>query len=121
MQAKFNCINELKWTQWDKCNQDPYGHAVVCFANEFAYRMEKLIINEFNLTQKQVDQCSQKADESLGKGNGITGFMYGCAIKILQECWKYGQDLVKLHNAKYNVENENPVNPAIMVINNEKC
>ena len=116
MEAKFNCINEEAWNKWVQANKDEYGHACLWFANEFAYEMEKLIEKEFNLTQEQVDKCGRKADDSMGECGGITGFMYGCSIKILQECSKYGEDLVKLHNAKYNVENENPVNPAIITI-----
>ena len=47
---------------------------------------------------------------------GITGFMYGCAVSILSHYWEYGEFLQKWHNKEYGYEGEGVVNPAILVI-----
>lgn len=48
---------------------------------------------------------------------GTTGFMYGAAVSVLSQCWKYGEELRKWHNKEYNHEGEGVVNPAILIIN----
>ncbi len=57
------------------------------------------------------DKLSYEADEE-----GITGFMYGCAVSILSQCWKYGELLRKWHNGEYNYDGDGVVNPAILRI-----
>jgi hypothetical protein len=47
---------------------------------------------------------------------GITGFMYGTAVKVLTDCWKHGEDLRKWHNGEYGHTGEGVVNPAVMTI-----
>ena len=47
---------------------------------------------------------------------GITGFMYGCAVNILSQCWEYGEVLRKWHNKEYDYEGDGVVNPAIMTV-----
>lgn len=58
------------------------------------------------------DKLSNEADVE-----GITGFMYGCAVSILSQCWEYGEFLRKWHNRKYNYYDGNGiVNPAVLSI-----
>ena len=57
------------------------------------------------------DKLSYEADEE-----GITGFMYGCAVSILSQCWKYGELFRKWHNGEYNYDGDGVVNPAILRI-----
>ena len=95
-------------------NQSPYGHAVYTFLERWAYLMEQEIA-------RQGDACttipgcaeamSRKADTE-----GITGFMYGCAVNILSQCWEYGEILRKWHNKEYDYEGDGVVNPAIMTV-----
>ena len=59
------------------------------------------------------DKLSHEADVE-----GITGFMYGCAVSILSQCWKYGEELRKWHNKEYNYEGDGVVNPAVFTISN---
>ena len=54
------------------------------------------------------DKLSHEADTE-----GITGYMYGCAVSILSQCWKYGEYLRKWHNKEYNYDGDGVVNPAI--------
>lgn len=57
------------------------------------------------------DKLSNEAD-----AEGITGFIYGCAVGILLQCWKYGEFLRKWHNGEYNYDGDGVVNPAILSI-----
>ena len=57
------------------------------------------------------DKLSHEADTE-----GITGYMYGCAVSILSQCWKYGEYLRKWHNKEYNYDGDGVVNPAILTI-----
>lgn len=57
------------------------------------------------------DSTSREADIE-----GITGFMYGCAVNALSQLWKYGEELRKWHNKEYNYEGDGVVNPAILTI-----
>ena len=63
------------------------------------------------LTKEVMDSTSSEAD-----GEGITGFMYGAAVSILADCWKYGEQLRKIHNKNYGVESEGVVNPAVLTV-----
>lgn len=57
------------------------------------------------------DSTSREADTE-----GITGFMYGCAVNVLSQLWEYGEELRKWHNKEYNYEGDGVVNPAILTI-----
>ena len=57
------------------------------------------------------DSTSHEADTE-----GITGFMYGCAVNALSQLWEYGEELRKWHNKEYNYDGEGVVNPAILTI-----
>ena len=61
--------------------------------------------------EKNADRLSHEADIE-----GITGFMYGCAVSILAQCWKYGEELRKWNNREYYYDGNGVVNPAIMTI-----
>ena len=109
---KFQCINKEHWNKLVISNTHSYAKAILIFANELAYSLEQLIKDEeFTITIKQLDHCGRDIESSLG---GITGFMYSYAIRILKDTWKYGKELVALHNSKYKVVNENPVNVSII-------
>ena len=100
---------------------DGYGLACLTYAQRWARFME-VKINEGLAQGKTVRQvleasastCSHEADVE-----GITGFMYGCAVGCLSRAWLYGEDLRKWHNKEYGVSEDatGVVNPAIMTIN----
>jgi hypothetical protein len=66
------------------------------------------------------DECSNKADIPCG----ITGFMYGCAVSSLVNCWKHGEELRVWHNKKHQLKDEGDkanasggvLNPALLCI-----
>ena len=98
------------WNEFKEKNTDPYGSATIQYAEYWAKLMQVDI--ESGLTIKEcADTTSHEADVE-----GITGFMYGMAVNILSQCWKYGEDLRKWHNAKYKHDGEGVVNPAVLTI-----
>lgn len=47
----------------------------------------------------------------------ITGFMHVCAVNVLSQVWKYGEELRKWHNKKYGYEGDGVVNSTVLTIN----
>ena len=114
-ECTFTLINAEEWNEFVEKNKDPYGKAILIFANRWATLMEESMTNGFNsLTDKQIENLSYKASDEVG---GITGFMYGASIATLKNTWKYGKELNKWHNKQYGKENaDGTVNPAILTI-----
>lgn len=107
----LNFKNEVAKKEWDisrSNNQDSYGKGVVDFCERWANLMEMQITNGKKLTEIASD-TEKEADT-----DGITGFMYGCAIDTLSQVWKYGDELKAWHNRKYMYEGEGVVNPVIL-------
>ena len=102
-------------------NQDPYGMAVYRYASEWATLMEKRITEtEGVLTIEDIAKpCSREADTE-----GITGFMYGCAVSMLADIWVFGDELRRWHNLDTQIGNEGEIanekgttlNPALLRI-----
>lgn len=105
---------EQAYKEWDEKNRDPYGHAVFTYAERWAELMEK-DIDESQDEQKAIIENAKKHSHEADT-EGITGFMYGCAVKILSDCWQYGETLRIWHNKEYGYEGDGIVNPAIMTI-----
>lgn len=111
---KFKPGMEEKYQEGYNNNLDPYGHGVYTFAERWAELMEKDIEDCGGPTAAVIanfEKRSRQADTE-----GITGFMYGCAVSILSNCWEYGKILRKWHNKKYGYEGDGVVNPAILTI-----
>ena len=91
---------EQDYKDWLDKNTDPYGRACFTYAERWAEMLESLIESSADEPMKVVvdnaDRLSHEADVE-----GITGFMYGCAVSILSQCWKYGEELKKWHNKEY--------------------
>jgi hypothetical protein len=70
-----------------------------------------------------VAECAQRASH-LADDEGITGFMYGCAVSILSKVWQYGEDLRRWHNIDTQIGTEGEkanesggvLNPALLSI-----
>lgn len=106
---------EKEYKDWYDKNSDGYGRACFTYAERWADMLESLIESSnddvMTVIVKNADRLSHAADVE-----GITGFMYGCAVSILFHCWKYGEELRKWHNKKYNYDGDGVVNPAILTI-----
>jgi hypothetical protein len=102
--------DEQRYQEWKANQKDDYGLACFRYAENWANMME----TEIEHGEKVMDiaeRLSFKADTE-----GITGFMYGCAVSILSECWIYGEELRKWHNKEYDYEGDGVVNPAILTV-----
>ena len=115
---KMTFRDEALWLECAEKNKDAYGAAVMSFADRWARIMETRVSNG-----ETVESC---ADEicSLADTEGITGFMYGCAVSILSRVWAHGDALRRWHNLKTQVGSEGEranesggvLNPAILTI-----
>ncbi len=100
---------------WEKFvennSDDPYSYGVVKYARFWAKLMQHQIAETGKTVAEIADQTSHDAYIE-----GITGFMYGCAVNVLAHCWKYGEELRRWHNGEYNYNGDGVVNPAILTI-----
>lgn len=114
-ETKVNGI-ELKlkdvegWKHSREINIDPYGKCALDFAEGWA----KLMQIEISKGNKLID-VAEKTSRELDF-LGITGFMYGCAVNLLSQCWIHGEELRKWHNKEYGHEGAGVVNPAILTV-----
>lgn len=110
--------DQLKWEKHAEMNRDPYGACVVRYTEWWARLMEGQISRGAT-----VAECAEEASRIADK-EGITGFMYGCAVRILSQCWQFGEDLRRWHNLKTQIKDEGEkanesggvLNPAILSI-----
>ena len=86
--------DEVSWKKCVESNQDPYGRAVIEYAERWANLME-----EHALSGEAIEQCAESTSHEADT-DGITGFMYGCAVHTLSSCWARGEELRRWHNLK---------------------
>lgn len=124
VEAKLNdakpmeLADEAAWQEFKDKNQDGYGGGVVTYAERWARLMQTEMTNGKKL-EDVADATSHEADLE-----GITGFMYGCAVSTLARCWKYGDQLRRWHNLSTQLGNEGEkanesggvLNPALLSI-----
>lgn len=98
------------WQKSRAVNNDGYGGAAMDYAEAWAKKMQILIADG-----QTVAEIADYAQEGLGF-LGITGFQFGCAVGILTQAWKHGEELRVWLNGKYGHMGEGVVNPAVMNI-----
>lgn len=91
-------------------SKNEYSRAVINFLESWADLMEERILNGEKICD-MAEQTSNDADTE-----GITGFMYGCAVNILAQVWEHGEELRRWHNEQYGYNGEGTVNPAVVTI-----
>ena len=96
---KMALRDEGGWKNIAAANTDGYGGGVIRFAERWARLMEGRMANGDTL-EACADEASSLADE------GITGFMYGCAVAILSQVWIHGEQLCRWHNLKTQIGHE---------------
>lgn len=109
---------EAEWASTVAANTDPYGRCTVDYANSWAVLMEAEMAAGKTLEQ-MADTTSHQADTE-----GITGFMYGCAVGILAGVWIHGEQLRRWHNLDTQLGHEGEranesggvLNPALLTI-----
>lgn len=116
--AKMTFADETAWNDAAKRNDDPYGSAVMRFADRWARLMELRMSEGWKLEDTAKDAAHMADSE------GITGFMYGCAVTILSKVWIHGEALRRWHNLDTQIGQEGErandsggvLNPAILTI-----
>ena len=106
--------HEKEYKDWYDENSDRMG-GVCLYAERWAEMLENKIESSTEDTMKVIvdnaDRLSHEADVE-----GITGYIYGCAVSILSKYWKYGNYLRRWHNKKYKYNGDGVVNPAVLII-----
>ncbi len=100
------------WKKSREANSDGYGGAAMDYAEGWGKLMQIEVSKG-----KTIEWCYGYTQDGLGF-LGISGFQFGCAVGILSQTWKHGEELRKYHNKKYGVpeDKEGVVNPAILKI-----
>lgn len=106
------------WNKFVENNTDPYGAGVVRFAERWA----KLMQVEMASGKKLKDIAQQTSHDA--DNEGITGFMYGCAVSTLAQTWEHGEKLRRWHNKDVQLGNEGDIanenggvlNPALLTM-----
>lgn len=115
---KLKAGTEQEYADYKAKNTDPYGAEVVRYGEAWADLMETHMANG----QKLAD-CAKLASHEADT-DGITGFMYGCAVKALAHFWEHGEALRLWHNLDAQINDEGVkanesggvLNPAILNI-----
>lgn len=113
--------DEAKWQEWVDSNTDPYGSAIIRYAERWANRMEAMMSGGVALAD-----CA-KEQSHLADTEGVTGFMYGAAVSVLASCWVHGEELRRWHNLDTQIGTEGEkanasggvLNPALLIMTKE--
>lgn len=85
--------NRVAWDDYvEKNKNDPYGARCVSYAQDWADLMEAKLA-----TGSKLGAIAKEAGDEADTDE-ITGFMYGCAVKMLARCWEHGEQLRVWHN-----------------------
>ena len=92
--------DEKGWEEAIAANYDAYGAAVILFAERWARIMEGRIAHG-----DTVAGCAKVAAH-LADNEGISSFMYGCAVSLLSQVWIHGEALRCWHNLSIQIRHE---------------
>ena len=110
--------DETGWNKAVAANNDPYGSCCIRYCEAWANLMEAYMADGATL-EDIAKKASYEADHE-----GITGFMYGCAVGLLSHVWEHGEALRRWHNLDIQIGNEGErannnggvLNPAIICL-----
>ncbi len=112
--------DQAAWDNHVEINKgEPYGKACVDYAESWANVMEQRM--EEGAALKDI---AKKASHDADNDYGITGFMYGCAVSMLAQCWERGEELRRWHNLDTQIGDEGEraneegatLNPALLTV-----
>lgn len=92
-----------------KNTQDRYSARVVSYAEDWANLMEKRLPEGATLAEAiglMVKDDFAKNTSHEADTDGITGFMYGCAVSVLAHFWVHGEALRRWHNKNTQIGTE---------------
>lgn len=92
--------NQENWNLYKTNNAEGYGKAILDYAERWADLIEAKIAEGAKL-EDVAEETSREADTE-----GITGFMYGAAVKTLFDVWAHGDRLRRWHNLDCQLQNE---------------
>lgn len=110
---------EQEYQQYkDRNSNDPYSARVVSYGEDWANLMETRMAKGEKIADI-AKPTSREADT-----DGITGFMYGCAVSALARFWEHGEALRLWHNLDTQIKDEGQkanesggvLNPALLII-----
>lgn len=90
----------VEYGEYAAGNSDPYANAVLRYASAYGKSMENAIANGKSL------ESAISTYEHICDDEGISGFMFGCAMKELAYFWEHGEELRKIHNLKTQIGTE---------------
>lgn len=115
--------DQARWEEIRKSNSShPYGAGILRYLERWANIMELKIEGGAEL-KDIAKETSHEADT-----DGISGFMYGCAVGGLAEVWEHGEALRRWHNKETQIGTEGDeandsggvLNPALLCIGETK-
>lgn len=115
----FEPVDADKWKEFQELHtRNPYDAGILAYATRWARLMQVEMANGKKL-EDVADATSSEADLE-----GMSGFSYGIAVGAIAEQWKFGDQLRRWHNHKYQLGNEGDeandtggvLNPAMLVI-----
>lgn len=92
---------------------DQHSSSVLRYMNRWAAMMETEIAGGATIAEA-AERTNHTADTE-----GITGFMYGHAVRGLCNYWQHGEELRQWHNQQYGYNGDGLINPAIIRISEE--
>lgn len=109
---------ETEYQAYKDKNTDAYGGRVVSYGEDWANLMESRMA-----AGDTVEQCAEATSREADT-DGITGFMYGCAVSALAHFWQHGEALRRWHNKETQIGTEGDaanesggvLNPALLTI-----
>lgn len=115
---KLKTGTEHEYAEYKAKNTDPYGGRVVSYGEDWANLMEARMASGEQIADI-AKATSREADT-----DGITGFMYGCAVQALAYFWEHGEVLRRWHNLDTQIKDEGEranksggvLNPALLNI-----
>ena len=84
---------EAEYAEYVKLNStDDYSKGVIDYTEAWAKLMEEKLAQG-----ETIEGCADKTSHDADT-EGITGFMYGCAVSLLASAWEHGEALRRWHN-----------------------
>lgn len=106
LESEYNSHRELN-------TKDDYSKAIVEYAERWGDMMEQRIDQGMSVAESAAE-TKYEADTE-----GISGYMYGCAVQTLSKFWEHGEELREWHNGEHNYNGQGVANPAVINIADE--
>lgn len=112
-----------KWEQFVEANRDDgYGECVLRYIERWAEQMELA----FDAGESMAE-CAKRTRHTADT-EGITGFMYWCAVSVLAQVWEHGEELRRWHNLDTQIGTEGEkanesggvLNPALLSVGGDQ-